>query len=193
MKSKKPVVILVGGHSLRMGMPKHLLEYQGKPAWKRMVECAEKFSDHVSISCRSDQLDDFKSVSMIEDRYDDIGPMGGILSSFEALNAEQIVFLSCDVPLLEENSIKALLEAIDQSKLANCLMGRHSDLPEPILACWNKRAIPILKAAVQSKSYSIMKCLKTHGYKSIIVSDEELTNVNTKEDYERIRAQLIIQ
>ncbi len=48
-------IILAGGQSSRMGQPKSLLEYHGKPQYQYAAELLNSFCAQVFISCSAEQ------------------------------------------------------------------------------------------------------------------------------------------
>ena len=86
--SRTPVygLVLAGGQSRRMGTDKALLEHGGRSQLAHVVELLEAEVDRVFVSARPDQQDEPERsrYELIVDRYEDMGPLAGILSAMEA-------------------------------------------------------------------------------------------------------------
>ncbi|MEZ4722810.1 MAG: molybdenum cofactor guanylyltransferase [Flavobacteriales bacterium] len=188
MKSSVPAVILCGGLSSRMGQPKHLLDLGSGPVWKMMLNELEKSFDSIYISCREDQLHDFVNQNVIIDRFESIGPMGGIISVFQKIALESIFFIGCDLPFFRIDMARELISANHLNLFATCASGEGSDYPEPIIAVWNKCALGSLLEAVSNEDYSLVRLLRKHDYYSIEYPEHYLQNLNTPEDLARARS-----
>ena len=189
MKSKPICLILCGGYSTRMQQPKHLLRLDGKMLWNILHEKAIKAGFESLVSCRSDQVKDFKNVRTVVDAYEDIGPMGGILSAFESINKDSILVLSCDVPNISTESMMELWDKNNPALIATCAKANASEFPEPLVAVWNRSALRPLLDAKSNGDNSLMKTLNSHLFTRVTVEANELTNLNTLDDLKSIREQ----
>ncbi|HAW19534.1 MAG TPA: hypothetical protein DCX14_05055 [Flavobacteriales bacterium] len=184
-----PIVILVGGQSKRMGSPKHQLIIDGEPIWERIVKVARMVSDNVFISCRKDQKTEFES-PVILDQYEEIGPMGGILSSFEQLQYPSILFLASDNPLVRHETLLELIAANDSSVAATCAKVVGSDYPEPLYSIWNRVAQSLLLQQHLLGKFSLIKTLSKSDIKTINISNLSASNINSPEDFSELTKRL---
>jgi len=187
MKSKPICLILCGGYSTRMQQPKHQIRLGCKMLWVILSEKAIKAGFQPVISCRSDQVKDFKNARTIVDAYSDIGPMGGVLSSFESTNKDSILVLSCDVPNINTETLIKLWDENNPTLIATCAKANTSEFPEPLVAVWNRSALRPLLGAQSDGDYSLMKTLNSHPITKMTVESNELANLNTIDDLKSIR------
>ena len=78
-------LVLAGGKSRRMGQDKALLDRGGQSQLAYLAGLLGKKVERVFVSMRADQKDDDErgQYARIVDRYEDMGPLAGILSALE--------------------------------------------------------------------------------------------------------------
>ena len=85
-------LLLAGGHSSRMGQPKSLISYHGKPHYQYAAELLSIYCEQVFISCRQEQEAWFEGYETIPDsaKYGEIGLLSGVLSAFDVSLSESL-------------------------------------------------------------------------------------------------------
>lgn len=108
------VVILAGGYSSRMGKPKALLSYTGKPQYLRLLNLADELKMPAVISCRAEQMHDFNEGNLLPDdaEFQGNGPVSGLLSAHKLFPHSDILLIGCDYPLLTAKHLQSLLSLI---------------------------------------------------------------------------------
>lgn len=98
--------VLVGGRSKRMGRPKEnvIIEGDGRTFLGKICDEVDAcFNDGICrryLSVRKGQKTGRDGYVSVEDRYDDIGPLGGIISVLERAEedgCDAVLFLACDM------------------------------------------------------------------------------------------------
>jgi len=187
LKKPKIAVLLVGGHSRRMGFDKHDLKVNSKSQWRFMLDELSLFFDEVYISCRPDQQELFKGERLILDTAGDIGPMGALYSSFQTVNADQIFFVACDLPHFRISLAEQLYTKLDVSCDVCAAQSAHKSYPEPLVAIWNRSVLPHLTQCKQEGNYALYRCMKALSVQSLPVKDDRMIqNVNRPEDLKSI-------
>jgi molybdenum cofactor guanylyltransferase len=110
-KSSYTGIILAGGKSERMGKDKGLMDWKGKQLVQYSIEALRPFCDHMIISTNNDEYARF-GIPLVKDEYPNIGPMGGLHAGLKASKTEHNLFMSCDMPLVDEEVISLLLESV---------------------------------------------------------------------------------
>jgi molybdopterin-guanine dinucleotide biosynthesis protein A len=192
MQNAKPVInglVLAGGKSERMGFDKGGINWYGKEQRYHMADMLKPFCKEVFISCREDQLQEIDAgYSTLTDTFTGLGPFGAILSAFREKPDSAWLVVACDLPLLNEKTLKYLIDNRNSSSVATAYQSSFDDFPEPLITIW------------EPKSYHVLLSFLAQGYscprKVLINSDitllnastpDDLTNVNTPEDIEKIK------
>jgi molybdenum cofactor cytidylyltransferase len=186
-------IILAAGESRRMGSPKALLRYQGKPFIERI--CNAFLSAGVDelivvLGARAEKLRQAipahpKLRTVVNPRYFQ-GQLSSLMAGIGALSpeSEAAVVNLVDHPLITAETIKALITSF-----------RTDPLPILIAACNGKRGHPVLFA---SKVYGeILAAPLDQGAKVVVRKDPSrvrelhlddpgiLADIDTPEDYRR--------
>lgn len=80
------------------------------------------------------------------DRFPGEGPLGGLLTAFDAASPCEVVFLlSCDLPAIDAETVGRVLDALgDADADADAVVAR-SDRPQPLCAAYRRsRCTPVL-------------------------------------------------
>jgi molybdopterin-guanine dinucleotide biosynthesis protein A len=103
----KSAVILAGGKSSRMGVDKCTVLYHGKPLihwpYNVLVDITDEVIISVSMKKKTSSLLKFfeGNVKIARDKKPDLGPISGLLSSFEKAKSDYIAVSPCDSPLIK--------------------------------------------------------------------------------------------
>ena len=139
-------LVLSGGKSTRMGTDKGLIAYHGIPQRDYLYQLLENSCDKTFMSIRKEQEAEISSTfNTIVDEDIFKGPFNGILSAHKKYPNVAWLILACDLPLIDENSLRELIEARKGSADATAFAQKENPLPEPLCAIWEPQA---LKAAV---------------------------------------------
>jgi molybdopterin-guanine dinucleotide biosynthesis protein A len=185
--TNRPVygLVLAGGKSRRMGHDKALLDHNGQSQLAYVVGVLDACVEKVFVSTRADQADDEQRAqyAQIVDRYDDLGPVAGILSALEEKPEVDWLVVACDLPNINEQTIRYLMEQRGGEQAFTAFTSSHDGLPEPLCAVYPSGCDGIIRQFVDEG----MNCPR----KILIRSDtrlldqphpEALDNVNTPDD-----------
>jgi molybdopterin-guanine dinucleotide biosynthesis protein A len=179
-------LLLTGGRSTRMKRDKARLEYAGKPQLDRAMELIAPLVSRAFVSVRAEQRDDPQRTAYetITDLRKDLGPLGGIQAAFEAHPANAWLVLACDLPFLDESTVRHLIERRATARLATAYRSAGNGLPEPLCAIYE----PASRASLEEWIAQGLNCPR----KWMIKGDVELLdlpnahaldNVNTANEY----------
>ena len=179
-------LVLAGGRSRRMGRDKALLQRDGISQIEFAFSLLDVVADRSFVSVRKGQSDDERSrFPQIVDRYDDMGPVAGILSAMETHGDVDWLVVACDLPNLDEPTLRFLVDNRSAEQPFTAFRSSHDDLPEPLCAIYRAGSSALLRGFVDEG----IKCPR----KMLIRSDtcllqqpnpRALDNVNTPEDLE---------
>ncbi|MEP6899002.1 MAG: NTP transferase domain-containing protein [Rhodanobacter sp.] len=185
-------LLLSGGASKRMQRDKALLSYAGEPQLLRAWRLLQAVTERAFVSLRKDQQDDPLRAGMpqIVDRYDAIGPAAGILSAQETYPDIAWLVLACDLPLLDEDTLRLLTAARDPAADATAFISRFDGLPEPLCALWEPSSHALLMQRADGGSHCPRKALILSRTTLLPAPGDTLDNINTPEEFDRLRRQL---
>ncbi len=131
-------LVLAGGKSSRMGTDKASLTLGGETQLARTVALLDAQVERVFVSTRPDQSNDplRRRFAQIVDRYENLGPIAGILSAMDGNPSVSWLVLACDLPNVDERTIQFLLEQASAEHLATAYRSVRDDLPEPLCAIY---------------------------------------------------------
>ncbi len=141
--NERPAVyglVLAGGRSRRMGHDKALLDRGGRSQLAFAVELLTGCVDRVFVSTRADQKDEAerRQYEQIVDRYDDLGPVAGILSAMDEHPDVDWLVVACDLPNIDARTILYLLDHRATSKPFVAYASSYDGLPEPLCALYRQ-------------------------------------------------------
>ena len=185
-------LLLSGGASRRMQRDKALVEYRGEPQLVRAWRLLSEVTERAFVSARDDQRDDplRRSLPMIVDSYDSIGPAAGILSAQDAHPGIAWLVLACDLPLLDLDTLRGLVARRDPAADATAFVSRHDGLPEPLCAVWEPASHALLLQRYQAGEYCPRKALIRSRTTLLPPPGAALDNINTPADLEQMRSAL---
>ncbi len=148
---RKPAgVILAGGRSRRMsGVPKALLDLDGQPLLKHVINRVSAQVDDLCLSVEqpSAALAEF-GLPLVADPQPDAGPLAGLLMGLRLANPgnEWLLLVPCDAPFLPLDLADRLLEYAITSALPGAVAVYGSEI-QPTFSIWNRRILPQIEKA----------------------------------------------
>ena len=186
-------LVLSGGQSTRMGRDKGAITYHDKPQRDYLYEMLEPLCQQTFLSIRSQQMTEIhasRKTIMDTDRYK--GPFNGIMSAHVQFPDVAWLVLACDLPLINTETIRRLLEARDPGKAATTLATKETGLPEPLAAIWESKGLrEAARYLGQAQSSCPRKFLLNSEIELVFAEhDELLWNANSEEDYQAVLQRL---
>lgn len=185
-------LLLSGGASQRMQRDKAQLNYAGEPQLLRAWRALSAVTERAFVSVREAQRDDplRAQLPQLVDSYDAVGPVAGILSAQDAYPEAAWLVIACDLPRLDEATLRSLLASRDPSKEATAFTSRFDQLPEPLCAIWEPSSHMRLKQRYDNGSYCPRKALIQSDILLLPAPGAALDNVNTPEEFVQMQRQL---
>lgn len=182
-------LVLAGGKSIRMGVDKSLIDWNGKEQRYYMADLLTKFCNDVFISCRAEQKNEItENYRTIVDTFTGLGPYGAILSAFREQPDCAWIVIACDIPLLDSKTLKYLTENRNTSAIATAFESPYDGFPEPLITIWEPKSYPVLLSFLSQGYTCPRKVLRNNDVNIIKAPNPEtLTNVNRPEDAETVR------
>ncbi|MGH0591386.1 molybdenum cofactor guanylyltransferase [Bacillus pretiosus] len=189
--SKYAGIVLAGGMSSRFGEPKALASWQGSTFIEHIVKVMTTALQEVVVISNSDikeRIEQLVQVPVIEDipHYKGNGPLAGIVSGMEYIEADWYAIMPCDAPNVSQEWFTILLEQTsnEYDAVVPIINGRK----QPLLAAYHNRVKEKIYALLQEEKRSMGQLLSQCNVKYIAGEDVQANvdwfiNVNTKEEY----------
>lgn len=186
-------LVLAGGASTRMQRDKAAIEYHGQSQlhWTfRLLShvCAATF-----VSVRPDQREEPTRAGLpqIVDRLPGMGPIAGISAALQAHPKAAWLVVACDLPFLNEQTLRHLVDHRDPHKLATAYRSSHDGLPEPLCAIWEPAAREPVLAYLEAGKQCPRKFLINAESTLVDLPDARaLENINTADEFKATVAAL---
>jgi molybdopterin-guanine dinucleotide biosynthesis protein A len=203
------VLLLAGGHSSRMGSPKHLLSLADEPLYLHLIRILHEALSHIEtlfISLADGSIVDDSirkgivhlakagpattitmRLNIISDDTDqDIGPAAGLLAAYRTDPTATWLIVACDYPILCAAAVRQLVD--DYEPPVTCFKNAEG-FSEPLLAIWSPYALEQLRINVETGRSGPSFTVKKLNGKLIVPGDGRwLMNANTKEEWEKAKA-----
>lgn len=178
-------LVLAGGKSIRMGSDKTLLAYHGMPQREYVSQLLQSTGLPVFLSCRKEQITELQDKHiLIEDRFDNLGPYGAILSAFQSAPDHAWLVVASDLPFLSAETIRELLRERDSSRVATAFHNPETGFPEPLITLWEPKSYPMLLSFLAQGNNCPRKALIQSQPHIVQPKDPHwLVNVNTPQEY----------
>lgn len=179
-------VILCGGRSRRMGQDKARLQWNGG---ELLDEIAGKLSvlgeTFLSVDSKSRFSD--KPYPIIEDRYPDCGPLGGVCSALLFCRTPLLFVVSCDMPFVA-GEVGRVLQGLMEPGAGAVVPVEEDGRVHPLCAVYRRDTSSVLLEQLRSGNFRMRDALGR--LRTVYVPAEEfpmgsraLCNVNTPEEY----------
>jgi len=179
-------IILAGGKSQRMGTDKGLIIWNNKPFIKHIIDVLEPLVSEIIIVSNTNNYDAF-ALKRIEDDIKNAGPLAGIYSGLKASKTDYNLVLSCDIPLINTNILKQLINNIEDK--IDIVQIESKGQSMPLIALYKKQCETIFHKLLLENERRLRFAVNTCNVKTILL-DENLNastaNINTPEQLKQI-------
>lgn len=161
-------VILCGGKSTRMGTDKGLLKLQAGTWAQTAADKMNALKLPVVLSINKDQFDAYSAVFPSSNLVIDLnsldihGPLCGLLSVHAHHPHEDLMILGCDLPLMDVELLKELLNNYNLQKDKDAFVFTTDGEPEPLCGIYKHSALQ------QIYSMALNKQLQRHSMKYML-------------------------
>ena len=189
-------VILAGGESRRMGSDKSLLPIHGARFIDHVYTRMAALFDEVLIVTNSPDLYSEIPCRKVPDIYYAQGALAGVHSGLAHAKTEQAFVVGCDMPFISPAVIRQICSHADEGDL---VMPHSSNGHEPLHALYSKSCLPAMEQVLDAGQKRIMLFfdqvrlveLPATEIQKYDPEEKSFQNINTAEDYFRLRGTLI--
>lgn len=186
-------VLLRGGKSRRMGRDKALLPWKGSTFLETVASRLEFLDEkYLSVAAAGSNYDQDSLTDQwvrLPDLIPDCGPLGGIYTALETCVAEWALVVSCDIPVVEQQFLRMLLE--ERSDDIDIIYPLTPDgRMHMTCAVYRKAIAPILHKQIEKGDNRLRVLPDFCRAKAIRIEQPDLirmvSNINTGEEFEKI-------
>jgi len=185
-------IVLCGGRSTRMGVPKATLPFGDETMLQRVVRLLHTaVSPVIVVAARDQELPELpESVIVTRDERDQQGPLEGLRAGLSALpeSTDAAYATSCDVPLLEPRFVERMVELLGDQDIA---VMEIDGFTHPLSAVYRRSTLPHIESLLAQQKlrpaflFDVMRTRRVKPEEMLSVDPQlrTLRNLNTKEDY----------
>ncbi|MBW8865277.1 MAG: molybdenum cofactor guanylyltransferase [Verrucomicrobia bacterium] len=185
-------VILAGGKSERMGRDKSFVELDGQTLLARQIRLVRSAgATEVFISGRTGVDYSAYGCRVLEDRFQDAGPLAGIQSAMEAMTTSLLLVLAVDLPCMSADFLRKLAGNCTENAGA---VPRVNGGIEPLVAFYPEAVLPIATLMLSQNSLAVKNFIQRCEQAGLIsVTDlpdstaSLFLNCNSPDELESIR------
>ena len=187
-------IVLVGGHSRRMGTDKALLQINGESFLSIIVRKVMTITDDVWVVGRHSN-NHVQTVAplpaqFIEDSFANCGPLGGLHAGLQAMQHEAGIVVACDAPLISPALLQHMASLLNGDY--DAVVPRDDSGWHPLHAVYHKRCAALVEQSIRAGNRRVQDLLKLLRVRVIEPSEVaqfdlqgfSLRNLNTPEDYQ---------
>jgi len=138
--------LLIGGKSVRMGQPKHLLTIEGQTYLEQIIDTLSSYVDQTVLLGQGDVPRALSGMPRLSDVQGVRGPVAGILAAMRWSPLASWIFVGCDQPLVCPEALEWLLGNRKPGVWAVLpRLGHVGEGVEPLLAHYDLRVLPLLE------------------------------------------------
>jgi molybdopterin-guanine dinucleotide biosynthesis protein A len=185
-------IVLCGGKSTRMGVPKATLPFGPETMLRRVLRLlGTVVSPIVAVAAREQSLPELpEGVIVARDQRVAKGPLEGLRAGLRALpeSVDLAYATSCDVPLLVPGFVERMIELLGDQEIA---VMEVDGFPHPLSAVYRRNILPHIEALLAEdrlRPVFLFDAVRTRRVRpeEMALVDQELRtlrNLNTREDY----------
>jgi molybdopterin-guanine dinucleotide biosynthesis protein A len=188
-------VVLAGGQSRRMGVNKALLEIDGKPLIRILIDRILPVTERILISSNDSQSYSFLDFPVIPDHFPGNGPLAGFHSAMLYTTCPLYIILACDLPNLKTALLRSL---VDLAEGFDAAVPRTADgIIHPLCAVYRRTCLPSIERALARGANKVIRTFLDDRLAVRWITPEEgrfedadLANINTPEDLRKLKISL---
>jgi len=186
-------VVLAGGKSSRFGEDKNHIKLGNKTLLEHVLyKINNKFPETLIVSNRPLKIQITKKITIIEDCFENLGPLVGVLSSMKWIKENKKTFkwiatFPSDTPFFETSIIEEYKKKITTNE-SSLYFVKSNNKRHNIFGLWSIDLLQTLENDIVKNNFrKVEDWANKIGVKTINVEIKEFDpffNINTKEDFE---------
>jgi len=190
--------ILSGGKNSRIGVNKAFLEINSQTIIERMIKIAKTSPQSMIITNEPEMYENF-GIEIYTDIFRHRGPISGIHSALKNSKFENVFVISCDMPFVSLTTIYHIINSHNDSEISLPVV---ADKTYFVCGVYSKKTFEKLDdyliqgpelSEEKNRYYALYQFEKMFDINKIkmdelLVDTREFTNINTMEEWERIKS-----
>ena len=179
-------LILAGGNSSRMGVPKALMLWNGLPLWQHLVKCLTPQVEKVYlVGFPGATLPEGETGCVFVEDPLRIGPLGGLALGLKAIVTRKAFVMACDMPFFSPRAFATLCLSMTD---ADIVVPHSSDGYHPLFALYDRNCVPAIEGAIARGERRLRSFYADLKVREIAIADDDedwhnaLFNINTPDD-----------
>jgi molybdopterin-guanine dinucleotide biosynthesis protein A len=165
--------LLIGGRSLRMGRPKHLIEDANGITWlERTVSIVHPLVSELVLCGAGDIPERLSHLPRLKDLPDIGGPLAGIGAAMRSRPFVSWLVLACDMPGITLTALEWLLGQRCQGTMAIIPRNPQSGRSEPLCAWYDYRCAVLIEDLLAAGEQKISRLCGKDGVARPLIPDE---------------------
>lgn len=153
------VLILVGGQSRRMGLPKPLLAYRGQRLLDWLLDVVHRAGGTAHLVGKADfPLAHAYAEYWIRDEVD-AGPLGGLAAGLARVKGDRAIVLACDMPRIAPETLRWLWRVSHAYPAYDAWVSCDTARVHPLLAVYRTRILPRVREQLAAGAYALSSLL----------------------------------
>ena len=185
------LVILCGGLSTRMGTDKTFLPFGAATLIDYQIQRFQPFFEQIylSVPAQKNRPVDYTArtgLPVIEDLFENVGPMGGLYSCLSAIPEDIVFFTSVDAPFTDPGLASDLCEQLAAApEYTVCAIQDPNDRIQPLFAAYRTSCADGLKRAIGSGIYRMKHFLRKERVliPDLFLPADQFFNMNDPSSY----------
>jgi len=199
MKTKNHItgIILAGGKSSRMGTDKGFVLYKNKPFVQHIIEAIKPLVDEIIIVSNHPEYDifvlrlrsenGFFKMKRVDDLIENAGPLAGVYTGLHESETENNLVISCDVPLINSETLRLLIDGVDDNNEVVQLESQGKSMP--LIAMYKKQSASVFYTLLNKGERRLGVAINHLKVKTITLDKNQeifTTNINTPIDLSEV-------
>lgn len=187
-------IILAGGMARRMGGDdKGLVELNGKAMIEHTIERIKPQVKEILINANRNQTRyaEFGFTVLSDEHTGFLGPLAGMITAMGHTQADYLLVVPCDCPLLPRDLVARLLAAIEAND-AELAVASDGEREQPVVMLLKPSLRESMTAFLEAGERKIDFWYAKHRYAVAAFADQPnaFVNVNTQEQKQRLAAEI---
>jgi molybdopterin-guanine dinucleotide biosynthesis protein A len=161
--------IIAGGKSGRFGSDKSIYVYEGKPLINHVLDVIKPVFDDVTLIANDREKFSFLGLDVIPDIIPGLGPIGGIYTALEKIDASRVFIFPCDMPFLNTEFVRYMSHIPD---VYDVIVPKAGEFFQPLHAIYSRNSLAKIKKQIDEEDYKMSTIFE--GLNIRVVGEDEI-------------------